>query len=285
MKNGTLATSMKKANKHMKENKHIEREEKGATEMYDNRSLENDYRTLKPILKKGMIILDVGCGTGAISKDIAKIVGEKGKVIGIDNTKKFIESGKKNYSEIKNLDLIHSDLFDFQSEEKFDLIISARVLQWLTTPKEALLKMKELLKPNGQISILDYNHEALDWKPSPPKSMQDYYKIFLEWRKNAGMNNKIAEDLSDMMNEVGLSSIEVLNSNEHYERENENFEYNVGIWSKVASGLNQIVEEGYIENEYRLQVIEEYNEWVEKEAISMTMKLNEVRGKMPIANS
>jgi ubiquinone/menaquinone biosynthesis C-methylase UbiE len=276
---------MKKANKHMKENKymkenkHIEREEKGATEMYDNRSLENDYRTLKPILKKGMIILDVGCGTGAISKDIAKIVGEKGRVIGIDNTKKFIESGKKNYGDIKNLDLIHSDLFDFQSEEKFDLIISARVLQWLTTPKEALLKMKELLKPSGQISILDYNHEALDWKPSPPKSMQDYYKIFLEWRKNAGMNNKIAEDLSDMMNEVGLSSIEVLNSNEHYERENENFEYNVGIWSKVASGLNQIVEEGYIENEYRLQVIEEYNEWVEKEAISMTMKLNEVRGK------
>ena len=99
------------------------------------------------------------------------------------------------------------------------------------------------------------------------------------------MNNKIAEDLSDMMNEVGLSSIEVLNSDEHYERENENFEYNVGIWSKVASVLNQIVEEGYIENEYRLQVIEEYNEWVEKEAISMTMKLNEVRGKMSVANS
>ena len=124
----------------MKENKHIEREEKGATEMYDNRSLENDYRTLKPILKKGMIILDVGCGTGAISKDIAKIVGENGRVIGIDNTEKFIESGKKNYGDIKNLDLIHSDLFDFQSEEKFDLIISARVLQWLTTPKEDLLK-------------------------------------------------------------------------------------------------------------------------------------------------
>src|SRR5690606_16215814 len=109
----------------------------------------------------------------------------------------------------------------------------------------------------------------------------DFYKIFLEWRKDAGMNNRIAEDLSDMMNDVGFISIKVLNSNEHYERENENFKYNVGIWSKVASGLNQIVEEGYIDNEYRLQVIEEYDEWVEKEATSMTMKLNEVRGKMP----
>lgn len=264
----------------MKGNKHIEREEKEATKMYDNRSLEKDYRTLKPLLKKGMVVLDIGCGTGAISKDIAKIVGEKGKVIGIDNTKEFIESGKKTYAEVTNLDLIHSDLFDFESEEKFDLIVAARVLQWLTTPKEALLKMKALLKPDGQISILDYNHEELDWKPSPPKSMQVFYKIFLKWRKDAGMNNKIAEALSGMMHEVGLSSIEVLNSNEYYERENENFKSKVGIWSKVA-GLNQIVEEGYIENEYRLQVIEEYNEWVEKEAISMTMKLNEVRGKIP----
>jgi len=263
----------------MKGNKYIEREGKAATKIYDNRSLEKDYRTLKPLLKKGMVILDVGCGTGAISKDIAKIVGEKGKVIGIDNTEKFIESGRETYKEIENLALIHSDLFDFEAEEKFDLIIAARVLQWLTTPKEALLKMKGLLKPDGQISILDYNHEALDWKPSPPKSMQVFYKVFLKWREDAGMNNRIAEDLSGMMDEVGLSSIEVLNSNEHYERGNENFKSKVGIWSKVA-GLDQIVEEGYIEDEYRLHVIEEYNEWVEKEAISMTMKLKEIRGKM-----
>ena len=263
----------------MKENKHIEREGKAATKIYDNRSLENDFRTLKPILKKGMTVLDVGCGTGAISKDIAKIVGATGKVIGIDNTKKFIKNGKVSYKEIDNLTLIHSNLFDFESEEKFDLIIAARVLQWLTTPKEALIKLKNLLKPNGQISILDYNHEKLEWHPAPPESMKTFYDIFLKWRKDAGMNNKISEDLSAMMTEVGFHSVAVLNSNEHYERGNKNFQSKVGIWSKVA-GLDQIVEEGYIADDYRLQVIKEYDEWVEKDAISMTMKLNEVRGQM-----
>ncbi len=262
----------------MKGNKYIEREGKAATKIYDNRSLEKDFRTLKSVLKEGMIVLDVGCGTGAISKDVAKIVGDNGKVIGIDNTKKFIESGKESYKKINNLKLIHSDLFSFESEEKFDLIIAARVLQWLTHPKEALIKLKGLLKPNGQISILDYNHEKLEWHPSPPKSMKTFYDIFLKWRKDAGMNNKIAEDLSALMTEVGFHSVEVFNSNEYYERGDENFQSKVGIWSKVA-GLNQIVEEGYIENEYRLQVIKEYDEWVKKEAISMTMKLNEVRGK------
>ncbi len=262
----------------MKENKYIERQGKAATKIFDNRSLEKDFRTLVPVLKEGMTVLDVGCGTGAISKDIAKIVGKKGKVIGIDNTEKFIESGKNTYKKVENLMLIHADLFDFEPKEKFDLIIGARVLQWLTTPKEALLKMKSLLKPTGQISILDYNHEKLIWHPLPPKSMQIFYKAFLKWRKDAGMNNKIAEDLQEMMNEVGLRSVEVLDSSEYYKRGEENFHSKVGIWSKVA-GLEQIVEEGYIDDNFRKKVIKDYDKWVEEQAISMTMTLKEIRGK------
>ena len=168
----------------MKGNKHIERNGHEATKIFDNRSLETDYRTLKPFLKKRMVVLDVGCGTGAISKDIAKIVGEAGKVIGIDNKEKFINSGKQTYKGIKNLQLIHADLFEFEPKEKFDLIVSARVLQWLNNPKEALFKMKTLLKPTGQISILDYNHQDLEWNPNPPQTMKFFYNTFLKWRED-----------------------------------------------------------------------------------------------------
>ena len=129
----------------MKNNKHIERDGQTTTKIFDNRSLKIDYRTLEPILKQGMIILDVGCGTGSISKDIANIIGNSGKVIGIDNTDKFIESGRESYKKIQNLELIHSDLFEFETSQKFDLITSARTLQWLSNPEEALLKMKSLL--------------------------------------------------------------------------------------------------------------------------------------------
>ncbi|MGB5173035.1 hypothetical protein [Eudoraea sp.] len=41
-----------------------------------------------------------------------------------------------------------------------------------------------------------------------------------------------------------------------------------------------MVEEGYLDNDLRLKAIEEYDHWVDKEAISMTMKLNEARGQM-----
>ncbi len=262
----------------MKENKHIQRDEE-ATKIFDNRSLANDYKNLAPILKPGMKVLDVGCGTGAISKDIGAIVGVNGKVTGIDNTESFILSGRESYKDIKNLELIHVDLFDFNPEEKFDLIISARVLQWLSNPKEALLKMKSLLKPNGQISILDYDHTNLDWNPSPPESMQAFYDTFLKWRHDAGMNNRIAEDLPKLLEEAGFHAIEKINSDELYNDERADYKSKIGIWSKVAGSL-QMVEEGYLDNELRLKAIEEYNHWIATEAISMTMKLNEVRGKI-----
>jgi ubiquinone/menaquinone biosynthesis C-methylase UbiE len=262
----------------MKVNKHIQRDEE-ATKIFDDRSLAKDYKNLATILKPGMSVLDVGCGTGSISKDIANLVGEKGKVTGIDNTDNFILSGKKSYQNFTNLELIHVDLFDFNPEEKFDLIVSARVLQWLSNPKEALIKMKSLLKPNGQISILDYDHTNLNWNPSPPESMQEFYKTFLKWRADAGMNNSIAEDLPSLLEEVGFHSVEKINSDEFYNEERENYKSKIGIWSKVA-GSTQMVEEGYLENDLRLKAIEEYNHWVETEAISMTMKLNEVRGSI-----
>jgi ubiquinone/menaquinone biosynthesis C-methylase UbiE len=261
----------------MKDNKHIERDRQTTTKIFDNRSLEVDYRTLKPILKRGMSVLDVGCGTGSISKDIAKIVGNFGSVTGIDNTAAFIKSGKATYKSVKKLDLIHCDLFDYKPNQKFDLIVSARTLQWLSNTKEALLKMKSWLKPNGQISILDYNHNNLEWNPKPPESMQAFYKIFLKWRSDAGMNNSIADDLPNLMEEIGLISIQKINSDEHYEKHRTDFNSKVGIWSKVADSV-QMVEEGYLDNNLRLKAIEEYNEWVENKAVSMTMKLSEVRG-------
>ena len=257
-------------------NKEIKRDE-SANKIFDNRSLEKDYRTLVPILKPGMNVLDVGCGTGAISKGIADRVGPTGHVTGIDNTEAFIISGKETNKSSTNLELVHADLFPFQTEEKFDLIVSARTLQWLSTPQEALVKMKSMLKPGGIVSILDYNHEAIEWQPLPPESMQRFYATFLRWRADAGMNNHIAEDLPDYFQEAGFESIEVLNSDEVYTKGNENFLSKIGVWAKVA-GSTQMVEEGYLDDNDRLQAIEEYNKWIETDALSMTMKLKEVRG-------
>jgi len=260
------------------ENIEIKRNDQ-STRIFDNRSLAADYRTLVTVLRQGLRVLDVGCGTGAISADIARRVGKTGSVTGIDNTEKFIQSGRESNRAVSNLKLIHADLFDFEPQEKFDLIVSARVLQWLSTPKQAIEKMRQMLKANGQISILDYDHTNLEWKPAPPDSMQHFYRAFLQWRADAGMNNQIAEDLASYFSEAGFRDIEVLEANETYERGQDNFVSKLKIWSKVAE-LDQIVEKGYLQEEQRLIAIQEYNDWVGNKAMLMIMKLKEVRAKI-----
>lgn len=261
----------------MNQQKEVKREGKGTAKLFDERSLAADYATLPPLLKQGWRVLDVGCGTGAISKGIALKVGSTGHVTGIDNTAYFIESGKETYASVTNLELIHTDLFAYEPAENFDLITAARTLQWLSNPQEAVVKLRSMLKPGGILSILDYNHEALEWKPEPPASMRKFYATFLRWRGDAGMNNHIAEDLPAYFEEAGLANIEVLEANEVYTKDQPNFEHKIGIWSSVAQ-MTQMVDEGYISNDDRLLAIEEYNNWIQSDAQQMTMKLKEARG-------
>ena len=260
-------------------NKTIHRSSESSGRIFDNRRLETDYATLVSALTRGLRVLDVGCGTGSISRDIAERVGEEGHVTGIDNTAAFINSGRETYGSTRNLELVHADLFAFDPAEKFDLVVAARVLQWLSDPKQALEKLASLLKPGGQISILDYNHEALIWQPDPPPAMQLFYRAFLKWRSDAGMDNRIADHLPEYFRAAGLRSIEVFNADEVYRKGQPDFVQRVGIWSAVA-GLKQIVEEGYLQEDARLQAIVEYDSWVAEEAQSMTMVLREVRGKI-----
>lgn len=251
----------------------------GSSEVLDQRTLKNDYATLLSILKEGQRVLDVGCGTGAITSDIAKMLGEKGFVTGIDSSDHLISSGMVQYKQIRNLELIKVDLFQFEPREKYDLVVSARVMQWLDNPKKALQKFNTFLKPGGQISILDYNHTLIEWKPEPPPGMSKFYEAFLDWRADVGMDNEIADHLPSYLLETGFHSIEILDADEVYRKTDLDFTQKAGIWSKVAETRGkQLVESGYISDNERIEAIETYNQWLSREAEFMILKLKEIRG-------
>ncbi|HEY0272831.1 MAG TPA: methyltransferase domain-containing protein [Chitinophaga sp.] len=119
----------------------------GASSVLDSRSLQNSYATLLPLLRPGMRVLDVGCGTGAITAGIAAAVGATGLVVGIDSSDHLIAKGRTDFAHIPNLRLEAADLFRYTPPEPFDLVVSARVLQWLSNPAAALEKCKSLLRP------------------------------------------------------------------------------------------------------------------------------------------
>lgn len=177
----------------------------GTNRILDGRTLQNDNQNLLKWLKNGLSVLDVGCGSGAITKGMADVVGLAGKVTGIDPSENLISIAKSNFGEAVNLHFEVADINTYAPAEKYDLISSARVLQWLDNPQEVLARMEALLKPGGCLSILDYNHEQIEWSPEPPVAMKKFYRAFLQWRKDAGFDNAIADHLKELFERVGLT--------------------------------------------------------------------------------
>lgn len=66
----------------------------------------------------------------------------------------FIQSGKQSYGSIPNLELLHVDLLEYEPQEKFDLIISARTLQWLSNPEKAIEKMKHWVDTEAEVMAM-----------------------------------------------------------------------------------------------------------------------------------
>jgi hypothetical protein len=64
------------------------------------------------------------------------------------------------------------------------------------------------VQPNqGGVVTLEYNHEQIVWEPAPPPSMQHFYRAFLRWRAEAGMDNTLADRLADLYTQCGFVDI------------------------------------------------------------------------------
>src|SRR3954469_25667974 len=158
---------------------------KGTHAAMEDRTVFNANRNLLDIIKQGNHALDVGCGSGSITASLASLVGDTGRVTGIDTSEHLIQIARENYSSLGNVHFEIADILQYAPAEQFDVVSAARTLQWVANPKEILLRMVALVKPGGYISILDYNHEKIQWSPAVPERMNKFYEAFLQWRKDA----------------------------------------------------------------------------------------------------
>jgi ubiquinone/menaquinone biosynthesis C-methylase UbiE len=253
---------------------------KGTHAAMEDRTVFNANRNLLDIIKQGDHVLDVGCGSGSITASIASLVGDNGSVTGIDTSEHLIEIARDNYTSFSNVHFEIADILQYNPAEQFDVVSAARVLQWVANPKEILLRMVALLKPGGYISVLDYNHEKIQWSPAVPESMNRFYKAFLQWRKDAGMDNKIAEHLANMFEETGLKNITVSNHSELTNSTDTDFAKHIHIWAIVAATRGkQMVSDGYITEAERTAAEKDYQNWAANTAQSMNMYLLAVTGQ------
>lgn len=99
----------------------------GTANILNRRSLQSDFRRLDQFLEPGQSVLDVGCGTGAITVGIAeKVAGAR--VVGLDSNLKQIEQARATHLRA-NLKFVCGDIYDLLYHNEFDVVACARVLQ------------------------------------------------------------------------------------------------------------------------------------------------------------
>jgi SAM-dependent methyltransferase len=100
-------------------------------------------------------ILVAGCGTIQASLLAAK--NKNASVIGIDVSKNSLDIQRKNSKNLDNIELIESSILNFETKDKFDLIVCTGVLHHLKNPEECINHMSSMLSDNGIMTIMLYN--------------------------------------------------------------------------------------------------------------------------------
>ncbi len=104
--------------------------------------------------KKGMTILDMGCGTGYLSSVLADHVGPNGSVLAVDPDNERIRVAKETYGGIDNLRFIEESTDTFPVEEQqFDIVYSNYVLHWVSDIEGAFKRIYKSLKPGGKFAF------------------------------------------------------------------------------------------------------------------------------------
>jgi SAM-dependent methyltransferase len=254
----------------------------GSERFLDTRSLRADHRRLAALLAPGSSVLDVGCGSGAITRGIAEAVGPTGRVVGIDISEELLALALTTHAGPANLTFEIADVTRHRYRDEFDVVTAARVLQWLADPRAALEQMVAAAKPGGQIVVLDYNHTIARWEPDPPAEFLRFYDAFLAWRADAGLDNEISEHLAAMMTGLGLQEVTAVAQDELASRGDADFDTRLALWPGViATRGHQLVADGWLDEAERSAAGDSFAEWIAEQAVSQSLYLLAVSGRKP----
>ncbi len=177
-------------------------------------------------------ILDVGCGTGVLTNELARRT--RGQVIGLDNNPEMLAFARRStsrvhYEEGDALDLPYPDAH-------FDTVICHFVLLWVADPRLAVREMARVTKPGGDVLICaepDYGGR-LDWPDLPIRDWQ------IEGLRQQGANPLIGRQVRRLLMQAGLrADVGVIASHWTAHDLYENFETE---WSWIAYDVGDAVE-------------------------------------------
>jgi ubiquinone/menaquinone biosynthesis C-methylase UbiE len=145
------------------------------------RTAENSAGYLLPHLRRGQSLLDVGCGPGTVTVDLARRLAP-GEVVGLDNAAVVLEDARAAAAGagLDNLRFLEGDAYRLPFEDdSFDVVHAHQVLQHLTDPVAALREMKRVARPGGIVAVRDADYAAMTWYP-PSAALDEWLALYHE---------------------------------------------------------------------------------------------------------
>ncbi len=113
-------------------------------------------------IKPGMIVMDLGCGSGAFTPFVARVVGEEGKVYAVDIQPTMLKQlerklAKAENRDIRNIKLKQASAYDLPfADVSLDLVYMVTVLQEIPDRGRALREIGRVLKAGGILSVTEF---------------------------------------------------------------------------------------------------------------------------------
>lgn len=138
---------------------------------HSSRTAANSAAFLLPHLRPDHRVLDVGCGPGTITVDLAALV-QDGEVVGIDRAGGVLEGAAALASErgLSNVRFEQADTYALPyPDDSFDVVYAHQVLQHVARPVDALREMRRVLIPGGIVAVRDADYGTMVHAPHDPR--------------------------------------------------------------------------------------------------------------------
>lgn len=160
----------------------------------------------------GQHLLDVGCGPGYATLDLAAIVGRAGRVTAIDRSPRFLKHVARSLKAagVTNVDIVEHDL-DASGLPSLDAdgAWCRWVFAFVSQPRELLRSIGASIKPGGKLVLYEYFDYAT-WKMVPRSAAFEKFveAVMKSWRHTGGEPD-IAMDLVSWLPEEGFEIVEL----------------------------------------------------------------------------
>jgi len=133
-------------------------ERAGSLDNRFRRWLQNPWKILGPFIKEGMTVLDLGCGPGFFSIDIAQMVGKSGRVIACDLQEGMLQKirNKIHGTDLEKRIVLHQcQESEIGASEKVDFVLVFYMVHEVHNQEKFFNEIGATLKPNGQVLIVE----------------------------------------------------------------------------------------------------------------------------------